>query len=68
MQLVIDQEEFEIKMDDEDFKRDVRILMTNQDVNFKVNKLIIRNLTSSQVYILDWLILKSPNLIDLQIQ
>ncbi len=47
--------------------RDITILMTDQDVQFKVKTLIIRDLSSNQVHILEWLLLKSPNLIDLRI-
>ncbi len=37
-------------------------------VHFKVNTLIIKNLIQDyQVHILNWLLLKSPNLTDLQI-
>jgi hypothetical protein len=42
--------------------------MPNQDFQFKVKTLIIDNLASNQVHILDWLLLKSPKLIDLQIK
>jgi hypothetical protein len=41
--------------------------MADQDVQLKVKKLIIINLSDFQARILDWLLLKSPNLIDLQI-
>ncbi len=54
-------------MDDEDFNRDIEILMADQDVQFKVKTLIINELSRSQVHLLDWMLLKSPNLIDLQI-
>jgi hypothetical protein len=40
--------------------------MAAQDVKFKVKKLKIYDLASNQVHILNWLLLKSPNLIDLQ--
>jgi hypothetical protein len=55
-------------MNDEDFIRDITILMTaeQQCVQFKVKTLIIHYLASNQVHILDWLLLKSPNLISLQ--
>ena len=67
LQLLLDQEECKIRMNVEDFKRDAAILMTNhQDVaSFKVNALSISNLASDQVHILDWLLLKTPNLKDL---
>ncbi len=39
----------------------------DQDIKFKVNTLIIRCFTSDKVHILDWLLIKSPNLFDLQI-
>jgi hypothetical protein len=54
-------------MDNKDFIRDLEILMADQDVQFKLKKLIIWNLSINQIHILDWLLLKSPNLIDLQI-
>jgi hypothetical protein len=56
-------------MDNEDFKKSIAILMAadQQDVQFKVNKLSIKFLEENQVHILDWLLLKSPNLIELEI-
>jgi hypothetical protein len=54
-------------MEKEDFKRDIEILMADQDVQFKLKKLVMGNLSRNQIHILDWLLLKSPNLIDLQI-
>ncbi len=67
MQLLLDKKEFNIVMSDEDFKRYIEIIMADEDVQFKVKKLIINQLSRSQVYILDWLLLKSPNLIEIQI-
>jgi hypothetical protein len=54
-------------MDTEDFKRDIEILMADEYVQFKLKKLEIWQFSSNQIHILDWLLLKSPNLIDLQI-
>jgi hypothetical protein len=54
-------------MRSEDFKRDIEILMADEDVRFKLKKLEILDLSINQIHILDWLLLKSPNLIDLQI-
>ncbi len=69
MQLKLDQEECTISIEnDEDFMTDITILMTDQDVQFKVKTLIIWRLESNQVHILEWLLLKSPNLIDLRIE
>jgi hypothetical protein len=68
LQWFLNQKEYEISFDDEDVKRDITILMTgDQDIQFKVNTLIISSLTNEQVPLLDWLLLKSPSLIDLQI-
>jgi len=53
-------------MIDEDFLR--YLLMADLNVQFKVKTLKLRNLASKQVLILDWLLLKSPNLIDFQIE
>ncbi len=55
-------------MDNKDFKRDIEVLMADQDVQFKVKTLRISELSRNQLHILDWLLLKSPNLIDLQIK
>ena len=55
-------------MDSENFKRDIEILMADQDVQFKLKKLEIWHLSNNQIHILDWLLLKSPNLIDLHIR
>jgi hypothetical protein len=67
LQLLLDQEVCEIYMENEDFKRDIANLMdADQDVQFKVKTLIIKHLKSNQAHILDWLLVKSPNLIDLQ--
>ncbi len=66
MQFLLDKE-CNIRMDNKDFMRDLEILMADQDVQFKLKKLIIWNLSINQIHILDWLLLKSPNLIDLQI-
>jgi hypothetical protein len=41
--------------------------MADKDVQFKQKKLKIYHLSRNQIHILDWLLLKSPNLIDLQI-
>jgi hypothetical protein len=50
--------------------RAIEYLMTadQEYVYFKVNTLIIKNLKDDQVHILNWLLLKSPNLTDLQIE
>jgi hypothetical protein len=53
-------------MNDEDFESDIAILMTDQNVQFKVKTLIIYH-ARNYVNILDWLLLKSPNLINLRI-
>jgi hypothetical protein len=66
LQFLLDKE-CNIRMDNKDFMRDLEILMADQDVQFKLKKLIIWNLSINQIHILDWLLLKSPNLIDLQI-
>ncbi len=39
--------------------------MADKDVQFKLKKLEICNLSRDQVHIIDCLLLKSPNLIDL---
>jgi hypothetical protein len=39
--------------------------MADEDVQFKLKKLEIFGLSRNQIHILDWLLLKSPNLIDL---
>jgi hypothetical protein len=50
---VLDQEECTIIIvNDEDFESDITILMTDQDVQFKVKTLIITELTSNKVDIL----------------
>jgi hypothetical protein len=70
LQLLLDQKECYIymeEMENEDFKRDIKILMADQDVKFKVNTLIICQISRNQFHILNWLLLKSPNLIDLRI-
>jgi hypothetical protein len=54
-------------MINEDFKRDIEILMADQDVQFNLKNLKIRHLSTNQIHILDWLLLKSPKLIDLDI-
>jgi hypothetical protein len=41
--------------------------MADQDVQFKLKKLEMWHLSRNQIHFLDWLFLKSPNLIDLQI-
>ncbi len=41
--------------------------MADEDVQFKLKKLEIWDLSRNNIHILDWLLLKSPNLIDLQI-
>ncbi len=64
MQLVLDQEKFELNQDRWNFKRDIEVLMADQDVQFKVKRLKIWHLS---INYLDWLLLKSPNLIDLDI-
>ncbi len=67
MQELLDQKECKIKMVNKNFKRDITILMTDQNVQFKVKTLIICKIESNQVHIIDWLLLKSPNIIELQI-
>jgi hypothetical protein len=64
LQLVLDQEKFELNQDRWNFKRDIEVLMADQDVQFKVKRLKIWHLS---INYLDWLLLKSPNLIDLDI-
>ncbi len=54
-------------MNNEDFMRDIEILMADEYVQFKLKKLKIRDLSREKIHILEWLLLKSPNLIDLQI-
>ncbi len=41
--------------------------MADEDVQFKLKALKIWGLSINQIHILDWLLLKSPNLIDLKI-
>jgi hypothetical protein len=66
-QLKQDEEVCTITMDNEDFIRDVTILMTaDQDVQFKCKTLDIYSLKDDTLHILEWLLLKSPNLITLQ--
>jgi hypothetical protein len=67
LQELLDQKECKIKMVNKNFKRDITILMTDQNVQFKVKTLIICKIESNQVHIIDWLLLKSPNIIELQI-
>ncbi len=67
LQLLLDQDQFEIDMKDADFIRDATILMTDTNIQFKVKTLFIDNLDSDQVHILEWLLLKSPKLISLEI-
>jgi hypothetical protein len=54
-------------MNGEDGKRDRDILMADKDVQFKLKKLKIWHLSRNQIHILDSLLLKSPDLIDLHI-
>jgi hypothetical protein len=42
--------------------------MADEDVQFKLKKLKIRDLSINKIHILDWLLLKSPNLIELDIE
>jgi hypothetical protein len=66
LQSMLDQEKFYINLPYEDLIRDIAILMTaDEDIQFKVKSLIINGLLSEQIHILEWLLLKSPNLIDL---
>jgi hypothetical protein len=65
LQLLLDQEECYIDMIDDDFNRDATILMSDKNVQFKVKNLNI--IVSNQVHILEWLLLKSPKLISLDI-
>ncbi len=67
LQLLLDQEECEINMKDADFIRDATILMTDKNVQFKVKKLFIYSAASDKDYMLEWLLLKSPKLIFLEI-
>jgi hypothetical protein len=66
VQLFLDREELSFIAYPKDFKRDIEILMADQDVQFKVKTLNIWELKRNQFHILDWLLLKSPNLIDLK--
>jgi hypothetical protein len=45
--------------------REIEILMANEDIQFKLKTLTIWGLHKTEIHILDWLLLKSPNLIDL---
>jgi hypothetical protein len=42
--------------------------MADEDIQFKLKKLIIVHLSINQIHILEWLLLKSPNLTDLHIE
>ncbi len=53
-------------MENKDFKRDIEILMADEDVQFKLKTLKIKYLSINQIHIFEWLLLKSPNLIDLK--
>jgi hypothetical protein len=67
LQLMLDGEECKITINNEDFIRDITILMTaDQDVQFKCKTLDIYFLSDDTLHILEWLLLKSPNLISLQ--
>ncbi len=56
-------------MMNEDFIRDIKILMTaDQDVQFKCKTLDIYSLKDDTLHILEWLLLKSPNIISLQLK
>ncbi len=67
LQAMLDQEKFEIHLENDDFIRDITILMTaEEDVQFKVKSLNIGRFGSEKIHILEWLLLKSPNLINLQ--
>ncbi len=57
LQLLLDQDLCKIDMNDADFIRDATNLMTDKNVQFKVKALIIRDLDSDQVHILEWLLL-----------
>ncbi len=48
-------------------ERDIEILMADKDVQFKLKKLKIWHFSRRHIHIVDWLLLKSPNLIDLEI-
>jgi hypothetical protein len=68
LQFTLDLKECTISMDNGDFIRDITMLMTaDQDVQFKVKTLIIYSFKGDYHHILEWLLLKSPNLITLQI-
>jgi hypothetical protein len=67
MPILKDLEECSINASSQDFNRDINILMADQDVQLKVKTLKIWALSSEKLHILDWLLLKSPNLTDLQI-
>jgi hypothetical protein len=67
LQLKLDEKECKITMDNKNFIRDITILMTaEQDVQFKCKTLLIYSLKDDTLHILEWLLLKSPNLISLQ--
>jgi hypothetical protein len=67
LQLLLDQDQCEIHMNNEEFIRDATILMTDKNVQFKVKTLIIRNHYRNQDHIIEWLLLKSPKLLSLEI-
>jgi hypothetical protein len=68
LQLLLDQEKCEIDMSNGDIMREIEILMADKDVQFKLKTLKIEGLSRNQIHILDWLLLKSPNLIDFNIK
>ncbi len=67
MKLLLNQESSKICFDHKDFKGDIEILMADEDVQFKVKTLTIWKVARNQLHILDWLLLKSPNLKDFTI-
>jgi hypothetical protein len=56
-------------MMNKDIIRDLTILMTaDQDVQFKCKTLDIYPLSDDTLHILEWLLLKSPNVMSLQLK
>jgi hypothetical protein len=63
---MLDEEKCYIHLDNEDLIRDITILMTaDEDIQFKVKSLCIYEPSSELIHVFEWLLLKSPNLIDL---
>jgi hypothetical protein len=67
LKLLLDQDQCEIDIHNKEFIRDATILMTDKNVQFKVKKLILRNHYRNQDHIIEWLLLKSPKLLSLEI-